>query len=133
MLGEQELARATEEIYQPVTKSVEKAQKKTDEKQDKMIEQLQENQENITKAIDTLSEAVSKPRLIPGGLERWVGGLPSQFDPIEEEGAVGGEDVNPKIKKPFNEHDSKRIQKLRFDPMLTTLPSTMLWIRTIRS
>ena len=67
-LGDQELARATEEIYQPVTKSVERAQKKTDKKQDKMIEQLKENQENITEAIDTLSEAISKSGSVPRGL-----------------------------------------------------------------
>ena len=125
-LGDQELARATEEIYQPVTKSVERAQKKTDENQDKMIEQLKENQENITEAIDTLSEAVSKSGSVPRGLENWVGGLPSQFDPIEEEeeGAVGGIPKQKTTEQPiFNKLESKRIEKSGFDPNLIDLPS----------
>ena len=45
-----------------------------------MIKQLQENQENITETIDTLSNAGSVPR----GLESRVGELPSHFYPIEE-------------------------------------------------
>ena len=59
-LIEQKLQEAGEKLYKPVTKSVEKAQVATDKKQDKMIEQLKENQTNITQAIDTLSETVSK-------------------------------------------------------------------------
>ena len=118
-LVEQELTIATEEIYKPVTKSVEKAQKKADEKQDKMIEQLKENQENITESIDVLSEAVSKSGSVPRGLEIWIGDLPSQFDPIEEEeeGAVGGIPKQKTTEQPiFGKLESKTIEKSGFDP-----------------
>ena len=57
-ISKQDLQRATKETYEPVAKSLDKAQKKTDEKQDKMIEQLQENRVSITNAIDILSGSV---------------------------------------------------------------------------
>ena len=57
-ISKQDLQRATKETYEPVVKSLDKAQKKTDEKQDKMIEQLQENRVSITNAIDILSGSV---------------------------------------------------------------------------
>ena len=101
-LGDEALQEASKKIYQPVTKSVEKMKESTDKKQDIMIDQLKENQENITGAIDTLSDAISKQGST--GVESWLGKIPSQFDasdlnPIpeeaaEEEGAVGGVTLN---------------------------------------
>ena len=70
-----------------------------------MIEQLKENQEIITEAIDTLSKAGS----IPSGFESWVDGLTSHFDPIEEKDEQG--EVRPKEKSLFIIMDSKRITK----------------------
>lgn len=54
--------------------------------QDKLIKKLQENQENITKSLDTLSDIVSQQGSLQGstyGVSRWLSDLPSNFDPLE--------------------------------------------------
>ena len=53
-----------------------------------MIEQLHENQANITDPVDVLSEAVSN-KDSTRGLESLLSYQSSQLDPIEE-GAAGG-------------------------------------------
>ena len=54
--------------------------------QDKLIKKLQENQENITKSLDALSDVVSQQGSYEGstyGVNRWLSDLPSNFDPLE--------------------------------------------------
>ena len=124
-LGEQKLQEAGEKLYQPVTKSVEKAQTATDKKQDKMIEQLKENQTNITQAIDTLSEAVSNQGSNQD-VNSWLEKIPSQLDPIEEEAVIEEGEAAVEEESIFKNHEKFVLKKYGFDPSMKTIPDEKL-------
>ena len=65
--------------------------------QDKAIKQLKDNQEELTQSIDALSDIMSKQGSV-SGVEKWVGNLPSNYDPL---GIIGEEDEEEAKPKPL--------------------------------
>ena len=91
-------------------------------KQDKAIKQLKDNQEQLTQSLDTLSEVMSKQGSV-SGVEKWVGSLPSNYDPLDIIGEEDEEEAKPKpLKTLFDNSDTEIIKKYGFDPTLNTIP-----------
>ena len=110
------------ELFRPITKSQDIVRKTIDEKQDKLIDMLQQNQEAITNSLDTLSEDVSTQGLLPG-VSRWVSSLPSSYDQLEDIGEEDGEKPDEKpTPKVFTNDEEEVIKKYGYDPTLQTLP-----------
>ena len=90
--------------------------------QDKAIKQLKDNQEELTQSIDALSDIMSKQGSV-SGVEKWVGSLPSNYDPLD---IIGEEDEDEEEAKPlktlFDNSDTEIIKKYGFDPTLNTIP-----------
>ena len=93
-------------------------------KQDKAIKQLKDNQEELTQSIDALSDIMSKQGSV-SGVEKWVGSLPSNYDPLD---IIGEEDEDEEEARPkplktlFDNSDTEIIKKYGFDPTLNTIP-----------
>ena len=94
------------------------------QKQEKAIKQLKDNQEELTNSINTLSDIMSKQGSV-SGVEKWVGSLPSNYDPLD---IIGEEDEDEEEAKPkplktlFDNSDTEIIKKYGFDPTLNTIP-----------
>ena len=123
--------KVTETIDEKQNKLIEKLQeyKETvDRKQDEVIQQLKENQNELIKSVDTLSEVMSQQGSV-SGVKKWIDDLPSDFDPLdiirEEEGKEGEEGVYEaeKPKSLFDLSDTEIIKKHGFDPTLKNIPS----------
>ena len=110
----QERQYETREYFQPVITAQEDVKKTINEKQDKVIEQLDKNQTELIQSVDVLSDIMSKQGST-AGVERWVSDLPSRFEPIEEE---GGDD-----KSIFSNDEKEVIKKYNFDPTLKNIPA----------
>ena len=94
-------------------------------KQDKAIKQLKDNQEELTQSIDVLSDIMSKQGSV-SGVEKWVGSLPSHFDPLdtigeegEEESAEEGAEKGVKI----SSEDIEILKKYNLDPKFEKIPT----------
>ena len=82
-------------IDEKQNKLIEKLQENketVDKKQDEVIQQLKENQVELNKSIDTLSEIMSQSGS-QSGVKQWLSGLPSDFDPLD---IIGEEGEEPK-------------------------------------
>ena len=91
-------------------------------KQDKAIKQLKDNQEELTQSIDALSDIMSKQGSV-SGVEKWVGSLPSDFDPLDIIGEEAEEKPKPEpLKTLFDQSDTEIIKKYGFDPSLNKVP-----------
>ena len=85
--------------------------------QDKTIKQLKDNQKE-------LSDIMSKQGSV-SGVEKWVGNLPSNYDPLDiiGEEAEDEEEAEPKpIQTLFDQSDTEIIKKYGFDPSLNKVP-----------
>ena len=86
---------------------------------------MKDNQEELTQSIDALSDIMSKQGSV-SGVEKWVGSLPSDPDPLDiigEEDEEGEEGAKPKpLKTLFDNSDTEIIKKYGFDPTLNTIP-----------
>ena len=134
----------TSEILKPSIEVQKKVKKTIDEKQNKLIEQLQENKETVNKkqdevikqlkenqvelikSVDVLSDVMSKQGSV-SGVQRWVEDLQSDFEPLD---IIGEEDeeedgVEPKEQPEslFNAFDIEVIKKYGFDPSMKNLPT----------
>ena len=90
--------------------------------QDKAIKQLKDNQEELTQSIDALSDIMSKQGSV-SGVEKWVGSLPSNYDPLDIIGEEDEEEAKPKpLKTLFDNSDTEIIKKYGFDPSLNKVP-----------
>ena len=90
--------------------------------QDKVIKQLKDNQEEFTQSIGALSDIMSKQGSV-SGVEKWVGSLPSNYDPLDIIGEEDAEEAKPKpLKTLFDNSDTEIIKKYGFDPTLNTIP-----------
>ena len=57
------------------------------------------------------------------GVEKWVGSLPSNYDPLDIIGEEDEEEAKPKpLKTLFDNSDTEIIKKYGFDPTLNTIP-----------
>ena len=118
------------ELFKPIITAQKEVKETTDidKKQDKLIEQLQENQNELIGSVDALSDTISKQGLV-GRVGRWLSDLPSSFDPldtIEEEGEGDGDDKkvdDKKVVDTFNPKEKEIIKKYGFDPGLVDLPT----------
>ena len=83
--------------------------------QDKAIKQLKDNQEELTQSIGALSDIMSKQGSV-SGVEKWVGSLPSDPDPLDiigEEDEEGEEGAKPKPPKTlFDNSDTEIIKNM---------------------
>ena len=124
-------------IDEKQNKLIEKLQENketVDKKQDEVIKQLKENQVELIKSVDVLSDIMSKQGSISGA-QRWVDDLPSDFDPLDVIGEKDEDEdedeveVEPKEKPKeepkslFNASDIEIIKKYGFDPTLKNLPT----------
>ena len=124
-----EILKPSIEVQKNVKKTIDEKQNKlieklqenketVDKKQDEVIQQLKENQVELNKSIDTLSEIMSQSGS-QFGVKQWLSGLPSDFDPLDiigeeegededEEGVEGVEEVKPSTseKKPESPFES---------------------------
>ena len=111
-------------IDEKQNKLIEKLQENketVDKKQDEVIQQLKENQVELSKSIDTLSEIMSQSGS-QSGVKQWLSGLPSEFEPLDiigEEGEGGVEEP----KSLLDPAETEIIKKYGFDPTLQNIPS----------
>ena len=91
----------TRETFKPIIDTQEEIKETIDKKQDKLIEKVQENQQNIFNSPDVLSDVMSQQGSHQGsvhGINRWLSDLPSSFDPLntieESDGNNEDEDKN---------------------------------------
>ena len=76
-------------IDEKQNKLIEKLQENketVDKKQDEVIKRLKENQVELIKSVDVLSDIMSKQGSVQGSLSRaqkWVDDMPSRFDPLD--------------------------------------------------
>ena len=142
----QDMYDETAEILKPSIEAQKKVKKTIDEKQNKLIEKLQENKETVDRkqdeviqqlkenqvelsnSINVLSDIMSKQGSV-SGVEKWVGSLPSNFDPLDIMGEKDEDEDEDKEKaKPgpiqtlFDQSDTEIIKKYGFDPSLNKFP-----------
>ena len=91
----------TSETFKPIIDTQKEIKETIDKKQDKLIEKVQENQQNIFNSPDVLSDVMSQQGSHQGsvhGINRWLSDLPSSFDPLntieESDGNNEDEDKN---------------------------------------
>ena len=91
----------TRETFKPIIDTQKEIKETIDKKQDKLIEKLQENQQNIFNSPDVLSDVMSQQGSRQGsvhGINRWLSDLQSSFDPLdtieESDGNNDDEDKN---------------------------------------
>ena len=91
----------TRETFKPIIDTQKEIKETIDKKQDKLIEKVQENQQNIFNSPDVLSDVTSQQGSHQGsvhGINRWLSDLPSSFDPLntieESDGNNEDEDKN---------------------------------------
>ena len=114
-------------IDEKQNKLIEKLQENketVDRKQDEVIQQLKDNQVDLSKSIDTLSDIMSQQGSV-SGVKSWLQDMPSDFDPLdiigeEEEEEEEGEEEEPKSL--MNSGETEIIKKYGFDPTLQNIP-----------
>ena len=120
-----------ETIDEKQNKLIEKLQENketVDRKQDEVINQLKENQAELIKSVDVLSEIMSQKGSQQGsvsGVKTWLEGLPSDFEPLDIIGEEDEDEDKAKqkpIKTLFDNSDTEIIKKYGFDPTLNTVP-----------
>ena len=91
----------TRETFKPIIDTQIEIKETVDKIQDKLIEKVQENQQNIINLPDVLSDITSQQGSHQGsfhGINRWLSDLPSSFDPLntieESDGNNEDEDKN---------------------------------------
>ena len=98
-----EILKPSIEVQKKVKKTIDEKQNKlieklqenketVDRKQDEVINQLKENQVELIKSVDVLSEIMSQQGSQQGsvsGVKTWLEGLPSDFEPLD---IIGDED-----------------------------------------
>ena len=111
------------ELFKPIITSQKEVKETIDKKQDKLIEQLQENQ-NFIQSVDVLSDIMSKHGST-GGVERWISDLPSKFDPLDtiEEDSDGKEDSDDEEGDIFSNAEKEIIKKYGFDYNMKDIPT----------
>ena len=130
----------TEEILKPSIEVQKKVKATIDEKQNKLIEKLQENKETVdrkqdeviqqlkdnqvdlSKSIDTLSDIMSQQGSV-SGVKSWLQDLPSDFDPLDIIGEEEEEEEEEEPKSLLNSGETEIIKKYGFDPTLQNIPS----------
>ena len=138
-----EILKPSIEVQKKVKKTIDEKQNKlieklqenketVDRKQDEVINQLKENQVELIKSVDVLSEVMSQKGSQQGsvsGVKRWLEGLPSDFEPLD---IIGEEDEDEdkdeekdeeQHKSLFDAGNTEIIKKYGFDPTLKNIPS----------
>ena len=130
IIVQKELKNTIDEKQNKLIEKLQENKETVDKKQDEVIKQLKENQVELIKSVDVLSDIMSKQGSVSGA-QRWVDDLPSDFDPLD---VIGEEDedeveVEPKEKPKeepkslFNDSDTEIIKKYGFDPTLKNFPT----------
>ena len=91
-----------------------------DRKQDEVIQQLKDNQVDLSKSIDTLSDIMSQQGSV-SGVKSWLQDMPSDFDPLD----IIGEEEEEEEEEPeslLNSGETEIIKKYGFDPTLQNIP-----------
>ena len=110
-------------IDEKQNKLIEKLQENketVDRKQDEVIQQLKDNQVDLSKSIDTLSEIMSQQGSV-SGVKTWLQDLPSDFDPLD----IIGEEEEEEVEEPkslLSSGETEIIKKNGFDPTLQNIP-----------
>ena len=130
-----------DEKQNELIKQLQKNKETVDRKQDEVIQQLKENQVELSSSIDVLSDIMSKQGSV-SGVEKWVGSLPSHFDPLdtigeegaeegeeesaeegEEEGAEKGAEEGAEEGAKFSSQEIDILKKYNFDPKFEKIPT----------
>ena len=111
----------TRETFKPIIDTQKEIKETIDKKQDKLIEKVRENQQNIFNSPDVLSDVMSQQGSHQGsvhGINRWLSDLPSSFDPLN---TIEGSDDN-------NEDEDKS----KNDDIFTMKKMVIVYITTWR-
>ena len=114
-------------IDEKQNKLIEKLQENketVDRKQDEVIQQLKDNQVDLSKSIDTLSDIMSQQGSV-SGVKSWLQDMPSDFDPLDiigEEEEEEEEEGEEEPKSLLNSGETEIIKKYGFDPTLQNIP-----------
>ena len=109
----------TTELLKPVIIAQNEVKDTISQKQDDLINQLDNNQKELIQSVNTLSTTMSNQGSTSGA-ERWVSDLPSIYDPIEE---IEGDEKGDYDDSIFGSVDKEVIKKYGFDPTLKNIPS----------
>ena len=124
-----EILKPSIEVQKKVKKTIDEKQNKlieklqenketVDKKQDKVIQQLKENQSELIKSVDVLSDIMSKQGSV-SGVQSWLQDLPSDFDPLDIIGEEEGEEEGVEEPKSlFDPGETEITKKYGFDPTL---------------
>ena len=121
-----EILKPSIEVQKKVKKTIDEKQNKlieklqenketVDRKQDEVINQLKENQVELIKSVDVLSEVMSQKGSQQGsvsGVKRWLEGLPSDFEPLD---IIGEEDEDEDEDEDKDEEKDEEQHKSLFD------------------
>ena len=75
--GRQDVQEELSQVYKPIVKAQEEVKQKIDEKQDKMLEQLQKNQKALTSGLEDLITVQQLPDVQP----QQTAPLPIDYEP----------------------------------------------------
>ena len=122
---QKELKNTIDEKQNKLIEKLQENKETVDKKQDEVIQQLRENQVELIKSVDVLSDIMSKQGSV-SGVKRWVDDLPSDFDPLDVIGEEDEDEEEPKEepKSLFNVSDTEIIKKYGFDPTLKSIPTS---------
>ena len=136
-----EILKPSIEVQKKVKKTIDEKQNKlieklqenketVDRKQDEVINQLKENQVELIKSVDVLSEIMSQQGSQQGsvsGVKKWLEDQPSDFEPLdiigEEDEDEDKDEDEEQHKSLFNAGDTEIIKKYGFDPTLKNIPT----------
>ena len=96
--GRQDVQEELSEVYKPIVKAQEDVKQKIDEKQDKMLEQLQKNQRAITRGLEDRTMLQQLPDVQPQTTKLPIDYKPAMLEPQLKSDMDSGFDVD-EIKK----------------------------------
>lgn len=127
----------TRELFKPVVTAQKEVKQTIDEKQNKLIEKLKDNQEELIGAVDTLSNIMStqgSQNESLSGVNKWLRDLPEEYEPLEmitekdedqdeEKDDDEDDDEDEEKESVFTNSEKDILRKYEFDPDLKEMPT----------
>ena len=118
-----------QEVFKPVIKAQKETKQTIDEKQDRLIEQLNKNQSKLINAVDTLNETLT----MQGSkvdIQDWLDDQPNELievDPLYKD--TEDDDQNGAL---FNEEEIEILNSFDFDPSFKENPDKKVVLKEIQ-
>ena len=113
--GRQDVQEELSEVYKPIVKAQEDVKQKIDEKQDKMLEQLQKNQKALTSGLEDLLMFQKLPDVQPQTTK-----LPIDYEPAMMEPGFKSD-----IDTGFNKDEIQKLMKYELSPPSDVLKASI--------